>query len=119
MNSVFGTEEVVQEINLRSIQEQHANRIWRKGDLVRDFEDFNFLHFEMLRTREKRVLVQSDVVGVTLAKVFNMTVTILLLLLETPKIGTWKIEFRVSNGSDERGGESFYVHPNVEQDQAS
>jgi hypothetical protein len=32
---------------------------------VGDFEYFNFLHFEILRTREKSLPVQSGVVGVT------------------------------------------------------
>jgi hypothetical protein len=34
----------------------------------RDFEDFNFLHLETQRTREKRFPVQSGVVSVTAAK---------------------------------------------------
>jgi hypothetical protein len=44
------------------------NRIWWDGRLVPDFENFNFLHLEILRTREKRLPVQSGVVGVTFAK---------------------------------------------------
>jgi hypothetical protein len=42
--------------------------IWRKRGLVRDFENFNFLHLEIRRTREKRFPVESGVVGVTAAK---------------------------------------------------
>jgi hypothetical protein len=43
--------------------------------LVCDFEHFNFLHLEILRTREKRLPVQSGVVGVTAAKIARATVS--------------------------------------------
>jgi hypothetical protein len=36
--------------------------------LVRDFENFNFLHLELQRSREKRISIQSGVVGVTAAE---------------------------------------------------
>jgi hypothetical protein len=48
--------------------------IWQKGGFVRDFENFNFLHLEMRRTREKRFPVQSGVVGVVLAKAVSVTI---------------------------------------------
>jgi hypothetical protein len=46
-----------------------------RGDLVRDFENFNLLHLEILRTREKRRPVQSGVVRVNDAKVLSATVS--------------------------------------------
>jgi hypothetical protein len=67
--STFVTKSISQ-----AIPEQHASTIWRKGDLFRDFENFSFLHLELLRTREKRVPVQSGVVGVNQAKVVSVTV---------------------------------------------
>jgi hypothetical protein len=59
-----------------AIREQHASTIWRKGALVRDFENFNFLGSETLRTGEKRVPAQSGVVGVPFAKVESVTVAV-------------------------------------------
>jgi hypothetical protein len=47
---------------------EYASTIWLKGGLVRGFENFSFLHLETLRTREKRVQVQSGVVDVTVLK---------------------------------------------------
>jgi hypothetical protein len=44
-----------------------ANKIWN-GRLVRDLEDFDFLHGEIPRTREKSFPVQSGVVPVRRAK---------------------------------------------------
>jgi hypothetical protein len=44
-----------------SIRERRASTIWRKVDFVLDFENFNFLPFESLRTREKRDPAQSSV----------------------------------------------------------
>jgi hypothetical protein len=38
--------------------------VW-KSCLFCDLEDFDFLHSEILRTPENRLLVQSDVVGVS------------------------------------------------------
>jgi hypothetical protein len=34
-----------------AIRERRASTIWWKGDLLRDFEDFNFLPSEIPRTR--------------------------------------------------------------------
>jgi hypothetical protein len=51
-----------------AILEHDAIPIWRKGGLVRDFEDFNFLRFKLPRKREKRVPGQSAVVSATAAK---------------------------------------------------
>jgi hypothetical protein len=41
--------------------------LW-EGGFVRDFENFTFLHVEMRQLREKRVPIQSGVVGGTIAK---------------------------------------------------
>jgi hypothetical protein len=71
----------VQEINFKTIQKQYANTIWRKGDLVRDFENFNFLHLKIPRTREKRFPAQSGVVGVSLAKVISETVGVCVAVI--------------------------------------
>jgi hypothetical protein len=30
-----------------AIREQNGSTLWRTGGLVRDFEDFNFLHLKM------------------------------------------------------------------------
>jgi hypothetical protein len=47
---------------------RQASRIW-KGGLVCDLEDFDFLHCEKPRTREKRRTVNASVVRVRVAKV--------------------------------------------------
>jgi hypothetical protein len=47
---------LVQEINFINNSGQHASSIRWKGGLFRDFENFNLLHEEFLRTREKRVM---------------------------------------------------------------
>jgi hypothetical protein len=69
-------DEVVQEIKIRSNSGTARKHDLRKGDLVRDFENFNFLHVEIRRTREKRGRVQSGVVRVTVAKVASVAVTL-------------------------------------------
>jgi hypothetical protein len=43
------------------------------GRLVRDFENFNFRHLEIPRTREKRFSVQSGVIRVTVATAVSVT----------------------------------------------
>jgi hypothetical protein len=47
---------------------QPAGFVW-KSCLFYDFEDFDFLHLEMERTREKPLLAQCGVVDVSGAKV--------------------------------------------------
>jgi hypothetical protein len=56
--------------------EKKVCTIWRKCGLLRDFEHFNFLDLEKLRTREKRCPVQSGVVGVTVAKAVSETLAV-------------------------------------------
>jgi hypothetical protein len=51
-----------------AIRDEHATMIWWKGSLFRDFENFNLLHLETRRTREKRFPAQSSVVVVTAAR---------------------------------------------------
>jgi hypothetical protein len=49
-------------------------KIWQKGGLLCDFENFNFLHLEIQRTHEKPEPVHSGVVGVTVAKAGSVIV---------------------------------------------
>jgi hypothetical protein len=52
------------------------------GRLVRDFENFNFLHLEIPRTREKHCPVQSGVVRVTVSKSVSVTARVCVTLID-------------------------------------
>jgi hypothetical protein len=63
--SSIDTKEAVEQINLRSNSGASRKHDLAEGCLVGDFENFNFLHLEIHRTREQCVPAQSCVVGVT------------------------------------------------------
>jgi hypothetical protein len=58
-----------------------ASTIWWNGSLVRDCENFKFLHFKTHRTRNKRSPVQSDVVDVTRAKAVFRNVSVCFAII--------------------------------------
>jgi hypothetical protein len=58
-----------------------AITIWWNDSSVRDFETFNFLHFETLRTREKCSPVPSDVVDVTRVKAVDRKVAVCVTVI--------------------------------------
>jgi hypothetical protein len=55
--------------------------VWKRC-LVCDFEDFDFFDLEMHRTGEKRLPVQSGVVGVTHTKDVSVTLGVCVALSE-------------------------------------
>jgi hypothetical protein len=63
------------------------NKIW-KGVLDSDFEHLNFLHLERLRTRENRVISQSGVVRVSVAKVISVTVSVCVAVIVNSNVIT-------------------------------
>jgi hypothetical protein len=63
-----------------------SEAIWRKGRLVRDFENFNFLHLEIRRTREHRFRVQSGVVGVTIEPKLIPTLGVCVAVIENTDV---------------------------------
>jgi hypothetical protein len=79
-------EETVKQSISEAIREHRASTMgWKRG-LVCDFENFNFLHLEIRRTREKHSPVQSGVVRVNGAKAESPTVRVCIAVIANTNV---------------------------------
>jgi hypothetical protein len=81
----------------KEISEAYASRIWREYSSGDDFEHLNFLHLELLRTREKRVLVESSVFGVMHVKVVSLIVVVCVAVITNTNITKVRHRSKVDN----------------------